>query len=152
MYQGYIQPYTYDYNPEVATVQPGNPVGGAFTLPRGFINVTGTYSITAMIGWPGYTTIRYVDYYNGPGKFGPNNGATTPIRLVFPTTMGNPLPTYNGTAMKWTGGNFGEGLPVTWTTTFQGRYAWDRGGSINVTPGPNRFGGTFRMFYGPNAG
>jgi hypothetical protein len=27
-----------------------------------------------------------------------------------------------------------------------------RGGSITVTPGPRRFGGTFRLFYGPNAG
>jgi hypothetical protein len=66
--------------------------------------------------------------------------------------MGNPYPTYNGTLMKWTGGNSGDGNPVIPTTTFDGRYDMSRGGSITVTPGPRRFGGTFRMFYGPNAG
>jgi hypothetical protein len=66
--------------------------------------------------------------------------------------MGNPYPTYNGTLMKWTGGNYGDGSPATPTTTFDGRYDMSRGGSITVTPGPRRFGGTFRMFYGPDAG
>jgi hypothetical protein len=94
----------------------------------------------------------YVDYYNGPGKFGLNHGATDPTRIVFPTTMGNPYPTYNGTLMKWTGGNDGDGNPVTPTTTFSGLYDLSRGGSITVTPGPRRFGGTFRIFSGPNAG
>jgi hypothetical protein len=93
-----------------------------------------------------------VDYYNGPGKFGASNGPTTPVRLYFPTTGGNPLPTYNGTQMKWTQGNLGLGNPVTPTTTFDGRYDVSRGGSINVTPGPRRFGGTFKIFYGPNSG
>jgi hypothetical protein len=53
--------------------------------------------------------------------------------------------------MKWIGGNSGYGDPVTPTTTFDGRYDLSRGGSITVTPGPRRFGGTFRLFYGPNA-
>jgi hypothetical protein len=65
--------------------------------------------------------------------------------------MGNPYPTYNGTLMKWTGGNSGDGNPVIPTTTFDGRYDMSRGGSITVTPGPRRFGGTFRLFYGSNA-
>jgi hypothetical protein len=60
--------------------------------------------------------------------------------VVFPTTGGNPTP------------NYGAGSPLTPTTTFGGRYDDDRGGSIHVQPGPNRFGGTFRLFYGPNAG
>jgi hypothetical protein len=133
---GYISP------PGIAVVEPGNPIGGAFTLPTGFINVTGTYSITSKTGWPGYTTITYVDYYNGPGKFGPNHGSTaSKVRVFFPTTGGNPPPNY-----------YGLGRPVTPTTTFDGRYDYSRAGSINVTPGPRRFGGTFRMFYGPNAG
>jgi hypothetical protein len=148
MYQGYIQPYTDYYNPAVASVQPSNPVGGAFTLPQSFITFTGTNTIISRVG---YTTISYWSYHNGPGRFGPNNGGTGPTRIVFPTTMGNPSPTYNGTAMKWTGGNYGTGLPVTPTTTFW-RYNRSRAGSINVTPGARRFGGTFRMFYGPNAG
>jgi hypothetical protein len=157
--QGYIQPYTtkttmgeYIYPPGVAIVEPGNPVGGAFTLPAEFVNITGTHTRTPLTGWPGYTTIVYTSYYNGPGKFGPNHGATGPTRIVFPTTMGNPYPTYNGTLMKWAGGDYGYGAPVIPTTTFSGRCDLSRGGSITVTPGPNRFGGTMRLFYGPNAG
>jgi hypothetical protein len=160
MLQGYIYPYYVDRPwgnyfdpPATATVEPGNPIGGAFTLPQSFIKYTGTttpgYPKTI---WPGYTTIIYWSYYNGPGKFRPNNGATGPTRIVFPTTMGNPYPTYTPTYRKWINGNFGDGSPVTPTTTFDGRYDLSRGGSITVTPGPRRFGGTFRLFHGPNAG
>jgi hypothetical protein len=146
MRQAYIQPYTmktgmgeYIYPPATAIVEPGNPVGGAFTLPTGFINVTGTFTITPKTGWPGYTTITKYDYYNGPGVFEANHGATGPTRVVFPTTRGNLYP------------NYGTGNPVTRTTTFDGWYDFDRAGSINVTPGPRRFGGTFRIFYRPEA-
>jgi hypothetical protein len=120
-------------------VEPGNPVGGAFTLPTGFINVTGTFTITPKTGWPGYTTIFYSVYYNGPGVFGANHGATGPTRVVFPTTRGNSYP------------NYGTGNPITPTTTFDGRYDFSRIGFINVTPGARRFGGTFRIFYRPEA-
>jgi hypothetical protein len=49
MYQGYIRPYylegvkTGGYNspPATAKVEPGNPIGGAFTLPQCFITSTG---------------------------------------------------------------------------------------------------------------
>jgi hypothetical protein len=142
----------YRYPPGIASVEPGNPIGGAFTLPTGFFTYQGTFSITARTGWPGYTTIAYVSFYNGPGKFGPSNGATGPTRIVFPTTMGNPYPTYTSTYRKWINGNDGDGNPVTPTTTFSGLYDMSRGGSITVTPGPGRFGGTLRLFYGPNAG
>jgi hypothetical protein len=159
MYQGYIEPKVtktamgteYLYPPGIAIVEPGNPIGGAFTLPSGFINVTGTFRLTPKTAWPGYTTTVYTDYYNGPGKFGPNHGATSPTRIVFPTTMGNPYPTYTSTYRKWINGNDGDGDPITPTTTFSGRYDLSRGGSITVTPGPRRFGGTFRLFHGPNA-
>jgi hypothetical protein len=137
--------------PATAIVEPGNPIGGAFTLPTGFIQSTSTWSCSSC--WPpGYTTTTYRSYYNGPGKFGPNHGATGPTRIVFPTTMGNPYPTYTSTYQKWINGNDGDGSPVTPTTTFDGRYDLSRGGSITVTPGPRRFGGTFRLFHGPNAG
>jgi hypothetical protein len=45
----------------------------------------------------------------------------------------------------------GNGNPVTPTTTFSGLYDFERVGSINVTPGPRRFGGTMRVFYRPTA-
>jgi hypothetical protein len=159
MYQRYIEPKVtktamgteYLYPPATAIVEPGNPIGGAFTLPSGFINVTGTFRLTPKTAWPGYTTTFYTDYYNGPGKFGPNHGATSPTRIVFPTTMGNPYPTYTSTYQKWINGNDGDGDPITPTTTFSGRYDLSRGGSITVTPGPRRFGGTLRLFHGLNA-
>jgi hypothetical protein len=159
--QGYIRPYYIDTPrgwyldpPATAVVAPGNPIAGAFTLPTGFFTYNGTFGSSScgpICGWPGYTTISYVSYYNGPGKFGPNHGAAGPIRIVFPTTMGNPYPTYTSTYRKWINGNDGDGDPITPTTTFDGRYDMSRGGSITVTPGPRRFGGTFRMFHGPNA-
>jgi hypothetical protein len=158
MFQGYIYPYYVDTPagnfldaPATAIVEPGNPVGGAFTLPQSFSTFKGsTYSYWS--GRAGYSTTTYLSYYNGPGKFRPNHGATGPTRIVFPTTMGNPYPTYTPTYRKWINGNDGDGAPVTPTTTFDGRYDMSRGGSITVTPGPSRFGGTFRLFHGPNAG
>jgi hypothetical protein len=159
MYQGYIQPYYVDTTagnyldpPATAIVEPGNPIGGAFTLPQSFITYTGSYTGSGpKTRYPGYITQSYWSYYNGPGKFGPNNGATGPTRIVFPTTMGNPYPTYTSTYQKWINGNDGDGDPVTPTTTFDGQYDMSRGGSITVTPGPRRFGGTMRLFHGPNA-
>jgi len=160
MYQGYIYPYYVDtYGgyyldpPATAIVVPHNPIGAPFTLPQSFIKYTGTTTRGYPKDFtPGYTTTHYWSYYNGPGKFGPNHGATGRTRVVFPTTMGNPYPTYTSTYQKWINGNYGYGAPVTPTTTFDGRYDLSRGGSITVTPGPRRFGGTFRLFQGPNAG
>jgi hypothetical protein len=157
-YQGYIRPYYLDtpagyyfHPPATAVVEPGNPIGGAFTLPQSFITSWGTVWPDIPMN-PGYSTKWTWSYYNGPGKFGPNHGATGPTRIVFPTTLGNPYPTYTSTYRKWINGNDGDGSPVTPTTTFDGRYDMSRGGSITVTPGPRRFGGTFRLFDGPNAG
>jgi hypothetical protein len=47
--------------------------------------------------------------------------------------------------------NYGLGPPVTPTNTFGGRYDFERAGSINVTPGPRQFGGTYRIFYTPTS-
>jgi len=137
-YVGYIYPYT-TLAPAVAEVVAGNAVGAPFTLPAKFIDFQGTYTYTAMTAFPGYTTISGLDYYNGVARFKPNNGAAGPTRVVFPTTLGNPTP------------NYGSGNPITATTTFSGRYDFSRAGSLNVTPGPNRFGGSLRYLYGPNA-
>jgi hypothetical protein len=160
MHQWYIQPYVtltrmgmaYIYPPGTAIVEPGNPIGGKFTLPQSFITYSNSDSFPLSTTWPGYTAITNSIYYNGPGVFEPNHGATGPTRIVFPTTMGNPYPTYTSTYQKWINGNDGDGDPVTPTTTFDGRYDLSRGGSITVTPGPRRFGGTLRIFHGPNAG
>jgi hypothetical protein len=143
MYQGYLIPYYLDvktggYNspPETAVnVAPGNPIGGAFSLPEGFVTSYFTDTLTPKTAWPGYTTTYYYHVYNGPGKFGPNAGPTAPYRMVFPTTGGNPVP------------NYGLGNAATPTTTFSGRYDISRGGSLWVEPGANRFGGTFRLFF-----
>jgi len=134
----YVEPYT-SLAPAVADVQAGNPVGSPFTLPAKFIDFQGTYTNTAKTAFPGYTSISALDYFNGVARFKPNNGAAGPTRVVFPTTGGNPTP------------NIGGGNPVNATTTFSGRYDFDRAGSLNVTPGPNRFGGTMRFLYGPAA-
>jgi hypothetical protein len=156
MDQGYIQPPATNfttgkgatYPPATAIVAPGNPIGGAFTLPQSFITTMYTGTLTPKTAWPGYTTTYYYWAYNGPGKFQPNFGSTaSQLRLVFPTTGGNPS-TRGGRAIP----NYGLGSPLTPTTTFDGRYDMSRGGSIRVTPGPNRFGGTFRLFFYPEAG
>jgi hypothetical protein len=148
MDQGYLQPSTarngkgeYRYPPPTAVVVPGNPIGGAFTLPQSFLTFSVVDTLTPKTAWPGYTTTYYYIGYNGPGKFQPNFGSTaSQLRVFFPTTGGNPPP------------NYGIGNPLTPTTTFDGRYDISRSGSIQVTPGPNRFGGTFRLFFAPEAG
>ncbi len=142
MYQGYLFPYYLDTPaknylspPETAYVAPGNPIGGAFTLPSKFFSTIFTGTLTPKTAWPGYTTTYFYHAYNGPGIFAPNAGPTATYRMVFPTTGGNPTP------------NYGLGNPLTPTTTFSGRYDVSRGGSIFVTPGANRFGGTYRLFF-----
>ena len=148
MYQGYIFPYyldavgkpgNYQSAPATAVVARGNPIGGAFTLPQSFFYSHYTGTNTPKTAWPGYTTTFFYHAYNGPGKFEPNFGPTAPLRLVFPTTGGNPTP------------NYGLGNPAPPTTTFSGRYDISRGGSLWVDPGPNRFGGTFKLFFPPTA-
>jgi hypothetical protein len=90
------------------------------------------------IGYP--ESKAWYSYWNLRGSFRPNNpyGATMTTTVRFNTTMGN------------TGPPIGTGEPVTPTTTFDGRYDFRRAGSIMITPGPNRFGGTMQFFYGPN--
>jgi hypothetical protein len=144
-YQNYIIPYTSTAPPGTATVQAGNFVGSPITLPKGFIDFQWTSTFTAKTAFPGYTTVSAVDYYNAIGRFKPNNGATAPTRVVFPTTMGNSSPNPAGT----TNINYGRGNPTAnaVTTTFGGRYDISRAGSLDVTPGANRFGGTMRFIY-----
>lgn len=75
--------------------------------------------------WPGYpTSYQYWSYWNYPGFFYPENPyAATTFTTVY---------------------------PVTSTTWWGGAYDHDRAGTIWIDPGPNRFGGTMRYFWGPN--
>ncbi len=119
-----------------------------FTVPQSVIKDTTGFAecIRGFPGNPGNCLLGYPEskawysYWNLRGSFRPNNpyGATMTTTVRFPTTMGN------------TGPPFGTGDPVTPTTTFDGRYDSRRAGSIMITPGPNRFGGTMQYFYGPN--
>jgi mannose/fructose/N-acetylgalactosamine-specific phosphotransferase system component IIC len=113
-----------------------------FTVPQSVIKDTTGYAACVpgicRAGYPMSTA--WYSYWNLRGSFRPNNpyGATMATTVRFPTTMG------------YTGPPLGTGNPVTPTTTFDGRYDFLRRGSIMVTPGPNRFGGTMQFFYGPN--
>jgi hypothetical protein len=113
-----------------------------FTVPQSVIKDTTGFAEcvpgTCRPGYPGDKA--WYSYWNLRGSFRPNNpyGATMATTVRFPTTMGN------------TGPPLGTGDPVTPTTTFDGRYDFNRAGSIMITPGPNRFGGTMQFFYGPN--
>jgi hypothetical protein len=88
----------------------------------------------------GHHSTTYPSYWNVEGRFRPSNpyAATTTTTVLFPTTMGNPSPP------------FATGEPTSPTTTFSGRYDFLREGSIVIVPGPRRFGGTMKYFYGPN--
>src|SRR4029453_11820086 len=79
-----LEPFTHSD----ATVTPGNPAGGMFTLPRSFIKYQGTTKAYASTAFPGYTSFSYVPYVNGKGVFGPNNpsGARLPTGVVSPPT------------------------------------------------------------------
>jgi hypothetical protein len=149
-YQGWIFPYarTMTWSSAAkANVTAANLVGAPFTLPQSFISYQGTWTYKAKTHIPGYTTSSIFDYVNGEARFAKNVGPSGPTRLVFPTTGGNPIP------------NYGSGQPALQcpppnsskytcgTTTFDGRYDFDRAGSINITPGKNRFAGTMRLIY-----
>jgi hypothetical protein len=139
-YQGWIYPYARTMtwsSAATANVTAANLVGAPFTLPQSFISYQGTWTYKARTHIKGYSTSSIFDYVNGEARFAPNVGPSSPTRLLFPTTMGNPPP------------NSGYGHPVDATTTFDGNYDFDRAGSINITPGPNRFAGTMRIIYRP---
>jgi hypothetical protein len=113
-----------------------------FSVPQSvFKSTTGYYACVPGFCKNGYPESNpWYSYWNLKGSFRPNNpyGASATTTVRFNTTMGN------------TGPPLGTGNPVTPTTTFSGRYDFSRAGSIVVTPGPNRFGGTLQFFYGPN--
>jgi hypothetical protein len=163
-YIAFIEPFLSAYpldpaNPAIpptpphawANVEPGNPVGAPFTITPRFIDTTFTIMRTGKTGFPGYVSNGTYVYHNAIARFGPDNGAgtpggaPTPTRVVFPTLLGNSSPNPASTKNI----NYGSGSPVTPTTTFGGRYDFLRVGSLNVSAGTNRFGGTMRLLNGP---
>src|SRR5262245_52231670 len=148
-YENYLEPGTFNMVgvPSTAIVATGNPKGGKFTLPRSFIKFAGTTKAYSSTAFTGYTSFSYVSYVNGRARFRPNNpfGATMTARVVFPTTGANPAPKQGSGSPATTPGG-----PTMATPTFGGRYDFSRAGSLNITPGPNRFGGTMRILYDTN--
>jgi len=140
----------------VAYVGPTAPAGRV-VLPRSFYDFSGTFF------WPpGHrqkgvaVSGGFYDVVNGEARFGPSNPygpANTTTTVVFRTTGGNGLPfshpaTPGGTVPN---PNTGMGNAVTPTTTWGGRYNFSRAGSIQIQQGPNKFSGTMKWIYGPNA-
>jgi hypothetical protein len=130
---------------------------GRVVLPRSFYDFSGTYY------WPpGHrekgvaVSGGFYDVVNGQARFWPNNpyGPTmTTTTVVFATAGGNGMPFSQPTTPGGTvpSPNTGMGAPVTPTTTWGGRYDFSRAGSIQIQQGPNKFGGTLKWVYGPNA-
>src|SRR5262245_40539134 len=134
-------------------------VANRFVLPKSVIvSMDLHYCGQPMQGmcFPGYPISGgYYSSVNGKGRFGVGGpskpgayaGPTMTTTAVFPTTMGNNLPfapVKNHTAMSMytfmdPAPNSGMGNPVTPTTAHGGRYDFSRGGSIQITPGANKF-------------
>ncbi len=152
-YRCYDHPNTMDtqlpfnYEPPGQAIVGNTPGAPKVSLPRGFIHFGITAPYTFSCGAPGncpYPGVLiskyYLEYSNYRGFFQPQN-PNAPNAFTVLT-----FPTSGGTAMVK------DGTPVTPTTRFSGRYDKYRAGSIKITPGPNKFGGTMRYFVGQNAG
>jgi len=132
-----------DKAPPATAILGGATPKAKMTWPRSFIVITDyTFSCVPGTCYPGYPESKgYYSYWNMLGRFERNNpnGASMTTTVRFPTTMSSKAPIPRG-----------SGNPRTPTTTFGGRYDFSRGGSIKITPGKNRFGGTMHFFAGPN--
>lgn len=124
-----------DFSPQYNPPRPGYSIAYVGTttpvqrvvIPAEVIFFTGygSYCGPTPACWPGYpTSYNYWSYWNYPGFFYPSN----PHAPTMTTTVMGP----------------------TTTTRFGGVYGFDREGTITIWPGPNRFGGTMRYFWGPN--
>jgi hypothetical protein len=121
------------YAPETAIF---TPMGG-FDFPRRIFHYgtaefdAYTYSCEPGLCAPGYpVSVYYYSYYNYKGFFRPNN----PFAVTQTETLNRSVTS-----------------PGFTTTQFGNNYAFGRAGTIQVIPGPNRFGGTMRFFSGLNA-
>lgn len=105
------------------------PVSGATSMNVHLASSTwsapSTWVVTSSYHIPGYpTATRTYSMYNLMGYFYPNN----PYAATTTTTV----------------------YGVTSTTKSGNNYAFDRAGKMVITPGVNRFGGTMRIFFGPD--
>ena len=152
-YRCYDHPNTMDtqlpfnYEPAGQAIVGSTTGAQMVTLQRGFIHfgITAPYTFSCGIigkcNYPGvYKSIYYLEYSNYRGFFRPQNPYAPNAFTIhtFPTTGGTPM-------LK-------DGDPVTPTTRFAGAFDKYRAGSIKITPGPNKFGGTMRYFVGQRAG
>lgn len=102
--------------------------GNSAFIPSGaaISYASSTYILPSTYHIPGYPeAARYYSYFNLGGYFYKSNSEapTTTTTLMGPTV----------------------------TTRSLNNYAFSRGGSIKVTPGVNRFGGTMRFYFAPGA-
>jgi hypothetical protein len=125
-----------------ATVEPGNPVGGAFTLPTGWMHYVATNTAFPSTAWSGYLTQIYYDYQNLEGRFGPDNpnGVTGVGKKTYTFQDRYPL--------LYTTTENDPGKKV-YTYTHGGNLGFSRNGKLKIEPGTNHFGGTMRYFTDP---
>jgi hypothetical protein len=117
---------------------------GGFTIPKGVIHFgtnqpydAYTFSCVAGTCDDGYPVSNYYySYYNYKGFFKPDHTYGADASVTIRRTVSYPGTTPNN---------------VFHTTQFNDNYAFGRVGSIKVVPGPNKFGGTMRYFWGLNA-
>jgi hypothetical protein len=150
----FIRDYTWSNFCAAGTCSPGYP---AFSQQYSYWNLPGRFQ-------------------PNNSRFG---GASMTTTVIFETTGGNPLPPINNgppvtaTTTPCVGGGLGgptlgcgyqpHDYPVGGTEGgltpikagdpirfVDGAFDFDRAGSIMITPGENRFGGTMLFFYGPN--
>jgi hypothetical protein len=125
----------------VAGVESGNPVGGGFTLPTGWLKYSDvTTTAFPSTAWTGYLTQIFYDYQNLQGRFTADNprGVTGSSKQTV-TFMGSGA--YLGRYPET--GKTPMGDPQ-YTTTHGGKLDFSRNGKFKITPGTNNFGGTMR--------
>jgi len=135
-----------------------------FAIPSALLGNTTYYWACPSKGfqcYDGYPESKgQYSFWNGRAHFQKSNpeAATAPttirVRTFYDGWLNGPS-SANGPIDKTKSGMnippTAAGTPVYSTTRWSGNYSYDRGGSIMITPGTNRFGGTLRWFGGPNA-
>ena len=154
------------------------PTNPSFTAPRSFIKTALTYicayNKTPLSIFPCYNQIgipkftNRSSYWNAKGSFRPSNpnaptttttvrvrtvsdGWPGPVTRLTPTVMYTRATPTEGGCSVGNPGSITHPAQCPGTTRFSGLYTASRGGSIMISPGSKRFGGTMRFFDGPNA-